>query len=93
MDAETETAKKLEEYPNTMQRLRNWYWLQRLSWIALFKDPKVMANSLRSAALEATGANTVSDEDLIRQAYQDKLNGKTNEQSLAMQTLKQRHNL
>jgi hypothetical protein len=76
-----------------MKRLRTWWLFQQLAWKSFFVPSEVMAKTLKLAALEREGASDVSDEDLMRQAFQDKLNGKSNSESAAMRELALRHNL
>ncbi len=52
-----------------------------------------MAKSLREAALERHGLNQIDDTDLMRQAFKDKLAGKTNETSDAMKEIIRRYKL
>jgi hypothetical protein len=73
------------------KRLTNWWLLQRLAWRALWTEPAVLARALVGASLHHEGAKAVDDAELMRQAFQDKLSGKSNQQSAALRELQRRH--
>jgi len=75
------------------RRFKNWWLLQKLSWTALLVAPEAMAKTLKQAALHHEGAHVVGDDVLMRQAFRDKLDGKSNDESAAMQELQRRHNI
>ena len=74
-------------------RIKNWWRLQRLSWLALVVRPDVMARALILASIEHKGAEHIDDNELMRRAFQDKLNGKSNSESAAMAELCRRYDL
>ena len=48
-----------------MRRFWSWYYLQRLSWLALVTPPEVMAKGMRLGAIEATGALDATRQDAL----------------------------
>ena len=75
------------------KRFAVWLALQQLSWMALWRDPAVLALSLKQAVIEREVADQGSEEELMRQAFANKLAGKTNKESFAMMALMRRHGL